>query len=546
MKDLEFQNKVIELIDDLKAVCSAYGLSGDGNEYKIITQVFLYKFLNDKFAYEIKKLDPLLSKQENWEVAYAKKSDDQIKKLQYQTSPDTAKLEIKHFISSLFEKQNDPNFATIFDETLIDIATLNVDVFSIKTSRGEKDILFERLSEYITDRGQRNSFCTAIINKLVGFSFEKIFNKKFDFYSTIFEYLIKDYNTNSGSTYAEYYTPHVVARIIAEILVSKENKKKIQNVSCYDPSAGSGTLLMSLAHTIGEQNCSIYTQDISQKSSSLLRLNLILNSLTHSLPNVIQGNTIREPAHIENKDLKKFNYIVSNPPFKTDFSNYQPDLDSKENEKRFFAGIPNIPPKKKNSMEIYLLFLQHIIFSLKADGKAAVVVPTGFITAQMGIGKTIKKKLIDEKILAGVVSMPSNIFATTGTNVSILFIDKNSKDEVVLIDASKLGKKVKEGKNQKTILSIEEEKKIINNFSQKKNEENFSIKLDYEKIKNRKYSLSAAQYFDYKIEYKNISNDEFKTEIKKIKGEINTLFSESEDLEKEINKQLDKLTIKKK
>ena len=154
---------------------------------------------------------------------------------------------------------------------------------------------------------------------------------------------------------------------------------------------------MSLAHTIGEQNCSIYTQDISQKSSSLLRLNLILNSLTHSLPNVIQGNTIREPAHIENKDLKKFNYIVSNPPFKTDFSNYQPDLDSKENEKLFFAGIPNIPPKKKNSMEIYLLFLQHIIFSLKADGKAAVDVPTGFITAQMGIGKTIKKKLIDEK-----------------------------------------------------------------------------------------------------------------------------------------------------
>ena len=159
---------------------------------------------------------------------------------------------------------------------------------------------------------------------------------------------------------------------------------------------------------------------------------------------------------------------------------------------------------------------------------------------------TEDEKGLDEKILAGVVSMPSNIFATTGTNVSILFIDKNSKDEVVLIDASKLGKKVKEGKNQKTILSIEEEKKIINNFSQKKNEENFSIKLDYEKIKNRKYSLSAAQYFDYKIEYKNISNDEFKTEIKKIKGEINTLFSESEDLEKEINKQLDKLTIKKK
>jgi type I restriction enzyme M protein len=247
---------------------------------------------------------------------------------------------------------------------------------------------------------------------------------------------------------------------MAAILVPKEQQGKVTNVSCYDPSAGSGTLLMNIAHAIGEQRCSIFSQDISQKSSSLLRLNLILNNLVHSIPQIIQGNTILHPYHQDGKRLKQFDYIVSNPPFKMDFSDFRNELDTKEHKERFFAGVPNIPKVARDKMAIYQLFLQHIIYSLKAQGKAAVVVPTGFITAQAGIEKTIRQKLVDEKMLAGVVSMPSNIFATTGTNVSILFIDKTNKGDVVLVDASNLGEKIKEGKNQKTVLSETEEKAV--------------------------------------------------------------------------------------
>lgn len=124
-----------------------------------------------------------------------------------------------------------------------------------------------------------------------------------------------------------------------------------------------------------------------------------------------------------------------------DFSDFRDDLDTKENQQRFFAGLPNVPKAAKDKMAIYQLFLQHIIFSLKPGGKAAVVVPTGFITAQSGIDKSIRQHLVNNKMLAGVVSMPSNIFATTGTNVSILFIDASNKEKVVLIDASNLGEK---------------------------------------------------------------------------------------------------------
>lgn len=543
MVELQFQQKTKELIDSLKGICANYGLGNDGNEFKIITQVFLYKFLNDKFAYEAKKLDASIANTEKWEVALAAMSEEDLEMLQLRMDGNTARLKPIHFIASLFSQQNAPDFAKLFDDTLMDIAISNNEVFAVKTDGGAKVVLFDRLSQYIADESKRDAFCRAIINKLVEFSFERIFNQKYDFYATIFEYLIKDYNSNSGGKYAEYYTPHAVARIMAAILVPREQQGKIKNVTCYDPSAGSGTLLMNVAHAIGEKRCTIYTQDISQKSSNLLRLNLILNTLVHSIPNVIQGNTLLHPYHKDGKELKRFDYIVSNPPFKMDFGDFRDELDSKENKERFFAGIPKVKAKAKDKMEIYQLFLQHIIHSLKPGGKAAVVVPTGFITAQAGIDKKIRQKLVDEKMLAGVVSMPSNIFATTGTNVSILFIDDSNKGDVVLIDASSLGQKVKDGKNQKTVLRAEEEQRIIDVFNGKLAEVDFSVAVSYDEIAAKNYSLSAGQYFDVKIEYVDITPKQFTEKMKRFTDNLENLFSQSRDLEVEIKKQLAGLGI---
>lgn len=534
----DFEQRTRLLIDSLKGICASYGLGNDGNEFKIITQVFLYKFLNDKFAFEAKSIDPNLARAENWEQAVAALSEGDLDMLQLQMGADTARLKPEHFISHLFSRQNAPDFAKLFDDTLRDIAITNNDIFAVKTDGGTKITLFDRVSEYITDESKRDNFCRALINKLVEFSFERIFTQKYDFYATLFEYLIKDYNKDSGGKYAEYYTPHAVAKIMAAILVPENQQGTVKDVSCYDPSAGSGTLLMNIAHAIGEQRCSIYSQDISQKSSSLLRLNLILNNLVHSIPNIIQGNTVLHPFHKEGKALKRFDYIVSNPPFKMDFSDFRDQLDTKENKERFFAGIPKIKPKDKDKMEIYLLFLQHIIYSLKPGGKAAVVVPTGFITAQSGIDKKIRQKLVDEKMLAGVVTMPSNIFATTGTNVSILFINRTNKGEVVLIDASNLGTKIKDGKNQKTLLSDAEENRIIDAFNGKQAVDDFSAVVSYEEVAEKNYSLSAGQYFDVKIEYVDITPEQFATKMQGFCDTLGKLFKESGELEAEINKQL--------
>lgn len=544
MSTIDVKEKTKQMIDALKGVCGAYGLNGDGNEYKIITQIFLYKFLNDKFAYNIKQNNPAIAKAESFYDTLQALPDDDYQMLLLELGADTAKLKPEHFITHLFKKQNESNFGVLFDDTLRDIAILNHDVFAVKGANGDKVTLFDPLSEYV-DQSDRDNFCRALINKLIHFNFEHIFEQKYDFFATIFEYLISDYNKDSGGKYAEYYTPHAVAKIMASILVPKDTDHDIRNVSCYDPSSGSGTLLMNLAHAIGEDKCTIYSQDISQKSSSLLRLNLILNNLVHSIHNVIKGNTIATPYHRESNSegqaLKKFDYIVSNPPFKTDFSDYRDSLNSFDNHDRFFAGIPNIPNKKKEGMAIYQLFLQHIIYSLKPLGKAAIVLPTGFITAQSGIDRKIRETLIAKKMLAGVVSMPSNIFATTGTNVSILFLDKSNDGQVILIDASNLGEKVKEGKNQKTVLSDAEEHKIIDTFNQKQVIDDLSVVVSYDEIIAKNYSLSAGQYFDVKIDYTDISPQEFDAKMKAYQGNLQAMFTQSHALETEIEKHLSSL-----
>ncbi len=541
MVTLDFTAQTKALIDNLKGVCTSYGLGNDVNEFKIITQVFLYKFMNDKFGYELKLLRPELAQaEESWEKEIVKYTEQDYEMLLLQLNPDNAKLKREHFISYLYNRQDGEEFAKLFDDTLRDIAVFNNDIFSVKTGTGSRIILFDELSNFITDSSARDPFCKALINQLVEFNFESIFSQKFDFFSTIFEYLIKDYNKDGGGKYAEYFTPHAIAKIMAAILVDQP----VSNVTGYDPSGGSGTLLMNLAHAIGEDRCTIYSQDISQKSTSLLRLNLILNNLVHSIQNIVQGNTIKTPYHKDGDKLMKFDYIVSNPPFKLDFSDYVADLDTKENKERFFAGYPNIPNKDKDKMAIYPLFIQHIMHSLFTKGKAAIVVPTGFITAQSGIERKIREKLVEEKMLRGVISMPSNIFATTGTNVSILFLDKtNTKGDIVLMDASKLGTTVKDGKNQKTLLSDMEELRIIDTFNAHKAVDDFSVVLSYEQIAEKNYSFSAGQYFEVKIEYTDILTNEFEAKMQSFKNNLDNLFSESKFLELEIQKQIGSLVF---
>ena len=510
MEHADFSNKAKQLIDDLKGICASAGLGGDANEYKIVTQSFLYKFLNDKFLHEIGKIDPKLKTYHDLKEL----DDNQYELLMIKLGTKTAHLKPEHLLEHLFSRSNDDDFAKLFDNTLNDIAVDNSDVFSVHTAGKTEIRLFEEelIADAIDDKSQHAITASNIINKLANSKFEidEVLSAGFDFFSTLFEYMIKDYNKDGGGKYAEYFTPHSIASVMAEILVGDDQPS---NVTAYDPAAGSGTLLMNIAHKIGQDKCTIYSQDMSQKSSNLLRLNLILNGLSHSIDHIIQGNTITTPSHI----TKKFDYIVSNPPFKLDFSSEHDAISNLTNvNDRFFAGIPKVKPKAKDKMEIYLLFLQHIIFSLSDKGKAAIVVPSGFCTDTGSIHDGIRRYLIDNRYLSGVIHFPANVFANTNTSVSVVFVDKSKLNkEVMFVDASKLGKSIKDGDVARTVLQPDELTDIYNTFLSKLDKPEYSIQVSVDQIKDTDYMIKAGLYFsiDKKLLRNNRKNLELEKEI---------------------------------
>ncbi len=554
----KLEHDIESIIDSLKGICNQQGLSNASGEERVITTVFLYKFLNDRFMYNLKQFSDETGI--STKDIFANKNNEL--DAFYDAYSGSVAFDYTDTIEYLIQFASQQNFYKLFDKALENISNNpRNNAFNVETSDGSKKPLFESISKEVEDTSKDN-FAKAIFSDIskTKFDFSVAFeNGSFDFYSRIFEYLIKDYNVASGR-YAEYFTPQAVSEIIAKILVGMSETVTASEI--YDPSAGSGSLVLHLANELGRDKdisrAIVYTQDISQKSSRFLRINLLLNGLTDSLHNAIQGDTLVKPAHFTKEDdpqsgLKKFDYIVSNPPFKLDFSSTRDTIESKwgeyaddNGEKRFFAGVPKIPNTKKESMAIYLLFIQHILFSLKGNGKAAIVVPTGFLTAQSGIEKTIRQKIVEEKWLKGVISMPSNIFANTGTNVSVIFIDKtNKKGDIILVDASKLGEKVKEGKNQKTVLRPNEVLQIENTFINKEVIDDFSVIVSYDDLENKNYSFAAGQYFDVKIEYVEMTQGEFEAKIKTYEDELDRLFARGDELNEQIKDQLLFLKYKK-
>ena len=545
------ESKIKEMIDDLKGLCATNGLANQASEEVVITTVFLYKFLNDKYMSNLKDFSEETGIPMEDVLRNANCELDAF----YDSYPQDVAFHYEDTIEYLINKNSDAKFYKLFDDALERISRYEQNAeFSVQSAEGTPKPLFNRITENV-EESRRNNFAKNIFGIISQerFDFGEAFRNNFDFYSTIFEYLIKDYNVAAGR-YAEYFTPQAISGIIGHILAKMSPvEDKIYEV--YDPSAGSGSLVLHLANELGEgsfgDKAIVYTQDISAKSTRFLRINMLLNGLTGSLDNIIEGDTLETPAHYNipgdaASGVKRFDYITSNPPFKMDFSttrdlieNTWAESEERDGIRRFFVGLPKVPNTKKDSMAIYLCFIQHILWSLKEDGKAAIVCPTGFLTAKSGIEMTIRKKIVDNHWLKGVISMPSNIFANTGTNVSVVFIDKSNKDgQIILLDASKLGKKVKDGKNQRTVLSIEEIQRIEDVFIAQREEEDFSVKVTYEQISEKNYSFSAGQYFEVKIEYVEITAEEFEAKMDEYKDSLVKKFREGHELEESIMEQL--------
>lgn len=536
----KLEQDIEKIIKSLKGICSQQGLGNASGEEKVITTVFLYKFLNDKFMYNITSFSNEIGMDIKDIFENKKNSLDAF----YDAYSDSVAFEYEDTIEYLIQFASHENFYKKFDQALESISINHRNKnFNLISTDGSTRPLFEKISGEV-EESSRDNFAKAIFSditqKKIDFSFA-FENGSFDFYSRIFEYLIKDYNIVTGK-YGEYFTPQSVSNIIAKIL--RGISKDILTCEIYDPCAGSGSLALHLTNAFGNDNnvsrALLYTQDISQKSSRFLRLNMILNGITDSLHNAIQGDTLLHPAHynIEKNSqsgLKKFDFIVSNPPFYLDFSStrdtisniWEEYLDA-DGDKRFFAGIPTIPDKDKDSMPIYLCFIQHIIFSLKKGGRAAIVVPSSFLTKSKGIEKKIREYMVEKKLIKGVITMPAKIFTNTGTSVSVLFIGKytNESEKVKFIDATGYGYKVVENGKQHILLSKNDQEEIIKMFLTDELVEKKVAIVDYGRIEKNDFRFSPTSYFDYNFKFEQYTEKQLENKVVDLLGKARFFYSD--------------------
>ena len=400
--------------------------------------------------------------------------------------PDTARWQ------SIIEKTE--NIGEAIDEALAAIEEENSSLEGVMTAVhfGNKEVLSD-----------------AVLQRLLH-HFNKYSLKNKDLYTPdllgdAYEYLIKMFADDAGKKGGEFYTPKGVVRLIVQ-LIKPEPKNSV-----YDPTCGSGGMLVESARYIAEQggkvgellDASLYGQEKNLGTWAICKINMILHN--YSDADIKKGCTLATPRHIKDDELMVFDRVIANPPFSQNKWWDAVEVDVKVNEKgkevapnynkmvsdpygRFSYGVP---PRGYAD----LAFLQHMISVLKQDGKLGIVLPHGVLFRAGSEGK-IRKGILKEDILEAVVGLPSKLFYNTGIPASILVVNKSKpeklKNQVIFIDASQ---DFKEGKNQNR-LEDEHVKKIVDAYDTGDEIDKYMRVVDMAEIKENDYNLNIARYID--------------------------------------------------
>ena len=288
-----------------------------------------------------------------------------------------------------------------------------------------------------------------------------------------YEYLISHFASDAGKKGGEFFTPSEVSTILAKLVAAKEGER------IYDPTCGSGSLLIKASKEVGNHNFAIYGQEKNGQTQALCRMNMYLHEINDA--KITWGDTIRNPLHIESDHLMKFDVIVANPPFSLD--KWGADEAPNDTFKRFRNYV--IPPKSKGDYA----FVIHMIQSLNENGRMAVVLPHGVLFRGSSEGK-IRQKLIDENLLDAVIGLPANLFFGTGIPACILVFKKNRQNsDILFIDASN---EFEKGKNQNN-LNDAQITKIIFTYNNRQEVEKYAHLATVEEVKSHEYNLNIPR-----------------------------------------------------
>lgn len=303
-----------------------------------------------------------------------------------------------------------------------------------------------------------------------------------DILGDAYEYLMRHFATESGKSKGQFYTPAEVSRVMAQIIGINENTTQDQTI--YDPTAGSGSLLLKAADE-APRGLTIYGQEKDVSTVALAKMNMILHN--NEIAEIAQGDTISSPAFIEDNELKRFDFAVSNPPFST--KSWSNGIDPENDIYGRFTGF-GVPPAKNGD---YAFFL-HLLKSLKSTGKGAIILPHG-VLFRGNVEAEIRKNVVKRGYIKGIIGLPANLFYGTGIPASIIVVDKenaHARKGIFMIDASEGF--VKDG--NKNRLREQDIRKIVDVFNNQIEIEGYSRMVPFAEIEANEYNLNIPRYID--------------------------------------------------
>lgn len=323
-----------------------------------------------------------------------------------------------------------------------------------------------------------------------------------------YEFLIANFASDSGKKAGEFFTPGEVSTLLAKLTKSKPGSR------IYDPTCGSGSLLIKAGREVGDNNFSLFGQEVNGSTWALAVMNMYLHGYDNAL--IRWGDTLRNPKHKEGDRLMLFDTVVANPPFSLD--KWGAEELASDQYNRFWRGLP---PKSKGDWA----FISHMIESLNDTGKAGVVIPHGVLFRSSSEGK-IRQALLEEDLLEAVVGLPSNLFFGTGIPAAIMIFNKakKNKNKVLFIDASRDFIAAK-NQNYLSADNIDHIVRVFDRFHDETMEagvveDKFAYIATVEEIQNNGYNLNIPRYVDTFEEEDEINIQEVQAKIEELEAEL--------------------------
>ncbi len=421
----------------------------------------------------------------------------------------------------LYDHRNESNIGELIDIALADLEEVNREKLTSEDGSGIfRNISFN--SNNLGDEKQKNQRLKELLKDFNKLDLMPSHLESRDIIGDAYEFLIANFASDAGKKAGEFYTPAEVSTLLAKLTKSEPGAR------IYDPTCGSGSLLIKAAKEVGSDNFSLFGQEANGSTWALAVMNMFLHGFDGAA--IRWGDTIRNPKHKEGDKLMRFDTVVANPPFSLD--KWGADDAASDKFSRFWRGVP---PKSRGDWA----FITHMIeVANETKGKVGVVVPHGVLFRGSSEGK-IRQKLIEENILDAVIGLPSNLFFGTGIPAAILIFNKQRKldsskvgDTVLFIDASQ---HYKSGKNQNKLREDKDIPKILDTYNDFKEgslevgvaEEKYSYVAGFDEIKENDFNLNIPRYVDTFEEEEEVDIpavqkeiDELEKELTQVQGEM--------------------------